>query len=162
MSVRETLKVILSCKSAVECLEWPREGTATTYKHALDCKHLRAIAGKLPSDCLPLFIELYYDDFEIANPLGTKRLIYKMGAFYYTIKNMPNYFNSNSANIHLLAIGHMSEFMVCDYMQHRTCNICTYLWFIPGYTVSGIVFNCPGYLFNANPASYVFFTYFYF
>lgn len=57
-------------------------------------------------------VELYYDDFEVANPLGAKKTIYMLGAFYYTIKNLPNYFNSNTANVHLLAIGIKSDFVV--------------------------------------------------
>lgn len=35
---------------------------------------------------------------------GTKAGIHKIGAFYFTILNLPNYLNSNLNNIHLLAL----------------------------------------------------------
>lgn len=49
-------------------------------------------------------IQLFYDDFETVNPLGSKRGIHKLGAFYFTIKNLPDYINSQLSSIHLLAL----------------------------------------------------------
>jgi hypothetical protein len=36
-------------------------------------------------DCYPLVIQLYYDDFETANPLGSKSGLHKLGGFYFTV-----------------------------------------------------------------------------
>lgn len=109
----QTIKAVLSCKAVADCLLWPDGKQKTTFKHAFDCRHPSRLAAKLSDDCAVIEIELYYDDFEVANPLGSKKTIYKIGAFYYTIKNLPNKFNSNTANVHLLALGHTTDFMVC-------------------------------------------------
>lgn len=49
-------------------------------------------------------IEIFFDDFEICNPLGSKTLSHKIGGFYFSICNLPPHFNSNLNNIHLLAL----------------------------------------------------------
>ncbi|XP_030855542.1 uncharacterized protein LOC115929735 isoform X1 [Strongylocentrotus purpuratus] len=46
---------------------------------------------------------LYFDEFEVVNPLGSKRGIHKIAAFYYTLKNLPPWMNSSLDNVHLLA-----------------------------------------------------------
>ncbi|XP_051992995.1 uncharacterized protein LOC127651278 isoform X2 [Xyrauchen texanus] len=48
-----------------------------------------------------LQIQLYFDDFETTNPLGSKTKIHKMGAVYFTSKNFPPECNSSLSNIHL-------------------------------------------------------------
>lgn len=53
-----------------------------------------------------LQIQLYYDDFETANPLGSKKGIHKLGGIYFTLRNFPPQFNSSLANIHLCALFH--------------------------------------------------------
>lgn len=49
-------------------------------------------------------IQLYYDDFETTNPLGSKTGAHKMGALYFTIRNLPPFLNSELKHIHLLAL----------------------------------------------------------
>lgn len=51
--------------------------------------------------CLQL--QIYYDDFETTNPLGSKTGNHKLGAFYFTIKNF-GHLNSHLNSIHLLAL----------------------------------------------------------
>lgn len=53
-----------------------------------------------------LQIQLFYDDFETANPLGSKKGIHKLGAIYFTLRNFPPKFNSSLVNIHLCALFH--------------------------------------------------------
>lgn len=48
-----------------------------------------------------LQIQLYFDDLETTNPLGTKTKIHKMGAVYFCLKNLPPQHNSSLSNIHL-------------------------------------------------------------
>lgn len=48
-----------------------------------------------------LQIQLYFDDLETTNPLGSKTKIHRMGAVYFCIRNLPAEFNSALANIHL-------------------------------------------------------------
>ncbi|MGL4876600.1 hypothetical protein [Paraclostridium dentum] len=51
-----------------------------------------------------LRIQLYSDKFEIANPLGSKRLLHKGSAFYFTLGNIPPKYRSALKNIHLLIL----------------------------------------------------------
>lgn len=67
-----------------------------------------------------LQIIFYYDDAEICNPLGSKRLIHKigrhpkvaylfiqyqfLGLFYYTLGNLSPRYRSKLSNIQLLAV----------------------------------------------------------
>lgn len=56
-----------------------------------------------------LQIQLFYDDFETANPLGSKKGIHKLGAIYFTLRNFPPQFNSVLSNIHLCALFHSQD-----------------------------------------------------
>ncbi|CAD6223409.1 GSCOCG00011750001-RA-CDS, partial [Cotesia congregata] len=49
-------------------------------------------------------LQLYFDEFEVCNPLGTKTGIHKIGAFYFTLLNLYSHLNSNLNHIHLLAL----------------------------------------------------------
>lgn len=51
-----------------------------------------------------LQIQLYYDDVETTNPLGSKTKIHKMGAVYFTLQNLPPECNSSLAHIHLCVL----------------------------------------------------------
>lgn len=59
-------------------------------KHVLYNKHPNALQ-----------IQLYFDDLETTNPLGSKTKIHKMGAVYFSLRNLPPKFNSSLDNIHL-------------------------------------------------------------
>lgn len=48
-----------------------------------------------------LQILLYCDDFEVANPLGSKRGVHKLLAFYFTLLNLPIKHRSKLENMHL-------------------------------------------------------------
>ncbi|KAK0136653.1 hypothetical protein N1851_027156 [Merluccius polli] len=56
-----------------------------------------------------LQIQLFYDDFKTANPLGSKKGIHKLGAIYFTLRNFPAIFNSSLVNIHLCALFHAQD-----------------------------------------------------
>jgi len=64
--------------------------------------------GQSPGN-IPVFIQIYYDDVETTNPLGSKVGIHKIGAFYFVIKNFPPAVNSSLHNIHLLALTHAAD-----------------------------------------------------
>lgn len=53
-----------------------------------------------------LRIQLYYDDVELANPLGSKNTIHKIGLFYFCLDNLPRKLNSKLSMVHLLAVCH--------------------------------------------------------
>lgn len=56
-----------------------------------------------------LQLQIYYDDVEVCNPLGSKTKIHEVGVFYFSILNIPPKFNSLLTNIHLLAICHSQD-----------------------------------------------------
>ncbi|KAJ8027961.1 hypothetical protein HOLleu_30066 [Holothuria leucospilota] len=47
---------------------------------------------------------LYSDEFETSNPLGSKKSIHKLCAFYVSVLNLPRDMQSSLNNIHLLAL----------------------------------------------------------
>lgn len=49
-------------------------------------------------------LDLFYDDAEVCNPIGSKRGMHKIGLFYFTIQNFPSQFNSDLKNIFLLQV----------------------------------------------------------
>lgn len=56
-----------------------------------------------------LQIQLYTDDFEPVNGMGYKTGIHKITAFYYIIRNLPSYLNSELKNIHLLGLAYAQD-----------------------------------------------------
>uniref|UniRef100_A0A1X7V4A6 Uncharacterized protein n=1 Tax=Amphimedon queenslandica TaxID=400682 RepID=A0A1X7V4A6_AMPQE len=56
------------------------------------------------ADKTALQIQLYYDDVEICNPLGSRAKKHKLALFYFTIGNIPPKYRSPLANIHLLCV----------------------------------------------------------
>lgn len=51
-----------------------------------------------------LRIQLYSDEFEVANPLGSKKLLHQVSAFYFTLGNIPPKHRSVLRHIHLLTL----------------------------------------------------------
>lgn len=53
---------------------------------------------------LNIFIQIFYDDFEVVNPLGSKTGVHKIGAIYFSIRNFPPYLLGKLNNIFLLSL----------------------------------------------------------
>ena len=51
-----------------------------------------------------IMIQLFYDGLGVTNPLRGHSTLHNIGVFFYTIKNVPQRFNSCFANVHLLAV----------------------------------------------------------
>ncbi|XP_028403169.1 uncharacterized protein LOC114525909 [Dendronephthya gigantea] len=51
----------------------------------------------------------YYDDLELANPLGSKAKIHKIGVFYYMLGNIRPLYRSSTRTIQLLSIAKTSD-----------------------------------------------------
>lgn len=58
------------------------------------------------SNKFALQIQLYCDDFESADPLGSKQGIHKVGCLYFILRNLPPRVNSTLMNIHLVSLFH--------------------------------------------------------
>ncbi|XP_067616187.1 uncharacterized protein [Eurosta solidaginis] len=68
------------------------------------CSDSFALSSFFQQNGNALQIQILYDDFEVVNPLGSKKSIHKIGALYFTIRNLPYQYNSKLENIHLLAL----------------------------------------------------------
>lgn len=56
-----------------------------------------------------VLLQLYYDDFEIARVLGSKTIIHKIGAIYFTILNCPAHLKSKLDNIFLVCLFYVND-----------------------------------------------------
>lgn len=56
-----------------------------------------------------LQIQLSTDDFEVCNPLGSKKGVHKVNGLYFVINNMPAKFNSKLRNIYTVAISNAND-----------------------------------------------------
>lgn len=61
-----------------------RDGKYETYRDGVFCKGNMLLS----SEDLKLAIQLYIDDFKVANPLGTSKKIHKMCCVYWTLTNI--------------------------------------------------------------------------
>ncbi|KAK9736409.1 hypothetical protein QE152_g12506 [Popillia japonica] len=59
-------------------------------------------------------ISLYFDDFELNNPLGTHAGTYKVGAVYYSIPCLPPQYVSQLENIFLAQLHHTADLQKYD------------------------------------------------
>lgn len=56
------------------------------------------------SNKLTVMLQLFYDDMGTTNPLRGNSVLCNVGTFYYTLQNLPPFYNSCHANVHLLAL----------------------------------------------------------
>lgn len=54
-------------------------------------------------------LQLFFDEMECANPIGSKRGIHKLGAIYFTLRNVSPKYNSSLLNIHLVSLFHAQD-----------------------------------------------------
>lgn len=64
-----------------------------------------------------LFIQVFYDDFECVNPLGSKTKKRKIGGIYFSIRNLPPQMISKLDNIFLAALFYVNDVKtgICRY-----------------------------------------------
>lgn len=116
--IAETIKSIMSQRELADLIQSKRtrnDGIIEEFYDGSVCEnHI------LFSDCsrTSLILELYYDNVETANPIGSKMVIHKMVIFYFTIKNLPASYNSNRCNIHLLGLAY-----TLDLKQYRYAKV---------------------------------------
>lgn len=97
----KTLEKIISCPAHFKYFSnGENSNCITTFADTISFKNNSLFQKHTKS----LQIQLFYDDFETVNPLGSKRGVHKLGAFYFTVKNFPDFVNSRLSEIHLLAL----------------------------------------------------------
>ena len=87
-----------------------------------------------------LLFDLYTDDFEIVNPIGSHRKKHKLTAFYWTLLNVPPAYRSKLSYIQLAAIAktqHLKKFGTEELLKDLVKSLKS--------LYSGIVFEIPGY-----------------
>jgi len=99
----KTLDTIISCPQFTKYFQPDSMEGSSGYEFFKDSKSFKSnqLFSKFPHS---IQIQLFYDDFETVNPLGSKRGVHKIGALYFTLRNLPDFFNSNLNQIYLLGL----------------------------------------------------------
>ena len=111
VSIRKTL-VALAAHSDVlksascEPLVSSDAGSACSYKSFTDGKRWKE--HQLHGNDV-ILIRLYKDDFEAANPLGSRKSTYKVGCIYYQFENLPAYKLSKTDSMFLALCYHSGD-----------------------------------------------------
>lgn len=106
--ILETIKFMFRNSDICKLLEETRSSKLDVYSDFCDGNYFRThpLFSKHQNS---LQIQLFYDDFETANPLGSKRGVHKIGALYFVLRNLPPKFSSALMNIHLIALFHTED-----------------------------------------------------
>ncbi|XP_047145213.1 uncharacterized protein LOC124818403 isoform X1 [Hydra vulgaris] len=110
--IEKTLKLVLRQPETWKILKRNNESANDIAEDWLDGKHgrqLKTYAKHYFPNSIHVFIQIYFDEVETTNLLGSKTGIHKLGSFYFTIKNFPPAANSALSNIHLLALAHSED-----------------------------------------------------
>lgn len=101
----ETLKSILLNKNMRENISTENSSNTSSFKSYLDTEEYKTSEyfKKYPN---ALRINLYYDEVELANPIGSKSGIHKVGVLYFTVQNLPEFINSSTQGIFILAVAY--------------------------------------------------------
>ncbi|KAK3925512.1 Zinc finger protein Eos [Frankliniella fusca] len=104
----ETLKLVLSnprLKYLIENEKPSDDGILRSYLDGTRAKSNNLIQEKE----LVLRIQLYLDDLEVVNPLGSRTSIHKLTAMYFNIQNLPPVEASQLATIFLLGLAYTED-----------------------------------------------------
>lgn len=103
----ETLKFIFSNQEISNYMVQPCEDSGV-YKDFCDGTYFKdhPLFSQKGSS---LQIQLFYDEFETANPLGSKHGIHKIGSIYFILRNFTPKINSALMNIHLISLFHSED-----------------------------------------------------
>lgn len=103
VSVTEVLKLVLSNKHVRQAILSEQFSPEGILGRTIDGQYFKnhPFFSKYRS---AIRLKLYYDEFEIVNPIGSKTGIHKIGVFYYIVDNLPPHMNSQLSSIHTLAI----------------------------------------------------------
>lgn len=103
-----TLKSMFKNSDLCECFLQDKQHEEGIYKDICDGSYLKS-NNLYSQQKHALQIQLYYDDFETANPLGSKKGIHKLGCIYFILRNLPPKCNSVLMNIHVVALFHSQD-----------------------------------------------------
>lgn len=103
VSLRETLSALFSDSNFRKTFYSEKPSVDNFIRSHRDSIHFRdhPFFQKYP---FALRLQLYYDDLEIVNPLGSKTKKNELGMFYFSILNLPTRLNSSLNNIFTFAV----------------------------------------------------------
>jgi hypothetical protein len=78
--------------------------TLQSYKDGSACK----TSALFSSDSFSLRLHMYIDDFEVCNPIGSRRSVHKLTAMYYLLGNVDTKYWSQTSNVHLALLARTS------------------------------------------------------
>ena len=107
MSVKKTIKNVLSAfsKEFENNALSEKTGIMKDYRDGEQLKK-HSLFNKEPN---ALQLQMYFDEFETVNPLGSKTKVHKVGGLYMTVKNLPTQINSKLVNIHPIIYCHSQD-----------------------------------------------------
>jgi hypothetical protein len=108
ISIKETLKSLMKNNRFAKLLASEKSSPFGRYASYIDGSHFKKNAF-LQAHKDALRINLYYDDVEVTNPIGSQSSVYKVACFYYTIQNSTSWYNSKLENIFVLAICYSTD-----------------------------------------------------
>lgn len=82
----------------------PTEDCDVRYSDVWDSKFVRQHPLFIALEGAILGIQIYYDDVEPANPLGSNKGQHKQGVFYWSLMNLPPHLRSNLRSIQIIAV----------------------------------------------------------
>ena len=106
--ILQTLRSIFNNVNVPSALKSNHAFKDGIYADLIDGIHMKSHT-LFSSEKQAIQIQLFFDEFETANALGSKKGLYKLGGLYFTIRNFPPKFNSSLTNIHLCALFHSQD-----------------------------------------------------
>jgi len=80
-----------------------------SYKNMVQGSLWNSIKTTTTSDKIILPLILYFDDFEVGNPLGSHAGYYKIGCLYYNIPTIPPKYSNRLENVFISTLFHSSD-----------------------------------------------------
>ena len=114
VSVEKTLCSLLSNQLYVDALLQGKSqpGIIADFMDGINCQQ-HYMFGDFTNFSIKL--QLFYDGLGVTNPLRSQGVLHNVGVFYYTVKNLPQHFNSCFGNVHLLAVCNSHDLAVYGY-----------------------------------------------
>ncbi len=112
--IAKTLEVVLSQREIADSVQnsfnnCRADGIIEEFEDALLFRKLnKSFADKAHRT---IALDIYYDDIETTNPLGSKTTIHKVGVFYFVIRNLPSLYDSCMDNIQ--GVSKLTQFYKC-------------------------------------------------
>ena len=102
VSFLENLEKLIARPDVLHCIQHPIVSDDNVYRDYHDGSFVKN--HPILSDPRALAIVLYYDELEVANPLGSFAKKHKLGMFYWSLANIYPKFRSSKRAIQLYAI----------------------------------------------------------